>query len=215
MMIGYIYIIIYIIIANWNRNRNIKYTIKFNATGVRTAGVDVQNYQSGAIVKSESFDRVPIDTLNTKGEVVVEEGGSKILLDRNGNGQVETLRPTFQVDGDLTDETTTITDVPIIVSDPRTISSGNQIATISLNIQTFKYLNNKPKDTEQAAKKDIKVKSVSEKVIASSTPRDKVELNHLDYTKELASPAGFFGNIVDIVWKFISELFNKIINLFK
>ncbi|MDB5204753.1 MAG: Lecithin:cholesterol acyltransferase, partial [Candidatus Taylorbacteria bacterium] len=193
---------------------SIKYTIKFNATDIGAAGVDVQDYRNGAIVRSESFDRIPIDTLNTRGEVVIENTGSKILLDRNGNGQVETLTPTLQVDGDLPEEIMETSAMPAIISDSVTISSGGQMATTSLNIQTFKYLNNTPLKIKLVSNDKVKTKKKDGEAVTSTTGSEEVKLKD-ERNSELASPAGFFNNIVSVVWNFISRLFNKIINLFR
>lgn len=188
-------------------------TIKFNATGTGTAGVDVQAYKNGEIIKSESFENVPITSLNTKGEVVVDNGGSKILLDRNGNGQVETLLPTHSVEGDFQEEPAPDSK-PVVVVNSVSVVSGSQIATTSLNIQTFKYLNKEPEKITSIPEDEVDEIIVDRVIMSSTTSPEKVKLGDVS-NSQLASPAGFFVNIVSVVWKFLLELFNKIINLFK
>lgn len=148
------------------------YTIKFKATGTGTAGVDVQNYSSGAIVKSELFVNVPIETLNTKGEVVIAATGSRILLDRDGDGQNTTLTSTTDVDGDLPENPSTPSEPASVGS----VSSGSQISNPNLSIQTFKFLNNGVEDGVMIVKDEgIKGREIDE-VMASSIPKEEVKL---------------------------------------
>ncbi len=201
----------------------VNYKIRFNATGVGTAGVDVQDYRNGAIVKSESFSDIPIVSLNTKGEVVVSTAGSQILLDRNGDDVIETLHPDLSVDGDLPESVTSVNIVDNPISSISTVTSGIQIATTSLNIQTLnsceypggcEYLSNKISKSIPVLEKSNKTEVRHVDEVSSATPPKEVELKD-DSTWLLASPVGFFNNYIGLIWNFLLELFNKIINLFK
>ncbi|MES2223707.1 MAG: hypothetical protein V4469_02105 [Patescibacteria group bacterium] len=198
--------------------KSIDYRIKFSATGTGTAGVDVQDYKNGSIVRSESFENVPIESLNTKGEVVVNDDSSKILLDRNGDGNEETLLPTLSVDGDLPEESLEIVDTSKEAIHAKSSTTSGSTSHTNLNIQKFNNLNDKDtniitKDTGPVNVLNTVIRNKDE-ILASTTTKEDVKLES-NNTAQLASPAGFFGNIVTVVWSFITELFNKIINLFK
>lgn len=195
----------------------LNYTVKFNATGVGSAGVDVQEYRNGKISKSESFENIPIQNLDTKGEVIVGDAGTKILLDKGNGGETSILIPTIQIDGDLP-EVSSVANTPAVAL--QTVASS--ISSGSIVGQSMPKSNTEVPDVDPI--KDVRVKGMTDmkresrpeadSVVASSTAQEVVELKDTD-TSGLASPAGFFDGIASRVWDFILLIFNKIISLFK
>lgn len=195
----------------------LNYIIKFNATGVGSAGVDVQEYRNGKISKSESFENIPIQNLDTKGEVIVGDAGTKILLDKGNDGEITTLTPTIQIDGDLP-EVSSVANTPVVAL--QTVASS--ISSGSIVGQTMSKTDTEVPDVDPI--KDVRFKDMTDmkresrpetdSVVASSTAQEVVELKDTD-TSGLASPAGFFGSIASRVWDFILLIFNKVISLFK
>lgn len=200
---------------------NIDYTIRFGATGTGIAGIDIQDYSGGMIVKSESFNNVPIDNLNTKGEVIISNGGSKVVLDRNGDGNNEVLSPDYVVDGDLPDNADHSDTEDISNHDLGSSVSGSRVATTTeLDVSGFKYLSvesdNEVEQNQYNIFKNLSISDIQENQseMPSVTPKEDIELNN-KYVSQVASPAGFFSNVFNQLLESVIRLFNRIIGLFK
>lgn len=79
---------------------NANYTIKLTATGIGTMGVHIKDYKDGEIVRTEYFDNVPIESLDTKGEVVFELEASKIIIDKGDGLPEDIILASVDTEGD-------------------------------------------------------------------------------------------------------------------
>lgn len=193
-------------------------TIKFKATGTGSAGVDVQDYSRGVIAHSESFVQIPIESLDTQGEVVIGDEGSKILFDKRGNGQIIELAPTVNIEGDLPLDTDTVDPAPSSTSQASS-KSGSKVRIKEVDVPKIvpgytDETTNIVADNYELIVRRSNTKDSAVPDTAGSTQERGVELEDAGIGG-IASPAGFFGNIVNAVWNFVVELFNKIIDLFK